>query len=326
MLLKAAKAIRKLSERQDLSTEETKEVLDLLIRHDQQSYFFFAFTLAMHIKGETPDELLGVCRSIGEITPQVSVDIAPDKMIDVSGTGGDFLNTLNVSTAAAFVVASDGLYVPKQAFYSVTGFSGSADLLARFGVDVPEISKAPSRVVELLRSTGIAAYHFLLHLPETCVGMSNWIAKRQKIGLNFKTFMHLVGFAYSPFPMRNRLYGVYDPQHVTILAELFQKLGYERVLIVHGAEGLDEISIIGPTNICEVRGEDIRTYEIGPESHLGLRQARDVDIIASSKEGNVEDFLRVIYGVERVPREISCWQMQALRSTWQTRPRPCVMA
>lgn len=299
MLTKAAKAIRKLSERQDLGVGEAKEVFDLLIHRDQESYLFFAFTLAMHTKGETSDELLGVCQSIGEITPEVSVDITPDKMIDVSGTGGDFLNTLNVSTAAAFVVASQGLYVPKQAFYSVTGFSGSADLLAQFGVDVPEISKEPTRVVDLLCSTGIATYHFLLHLPETCVGMSNWIKKRQEIGLNFKTFMHLVGFAYSPFPMRSRLYGVYDPQYLTILAELFQKLGYERVLVVHGAGGLDEVSVVGSTKICEVRGGMVRTYEVTPERDLDLKRARDIDIVADSSEGNVKDFLRVLYSVER---------------------------
>jgi anthranilate phosphoribosyltransferase len=261
MLSVAAKAIRKLSERHNLTADETTKVLDLLIREDTDSYFLFAFTLAMHTKGETSDELLGVCRSIEQITPRVHVDIPASQMIDVSGTGGDLLNTLNVSTATAFVVASHGLFVPKQAFYSVTGFSGSADLLAQFGVNVPEISKEPTRVVDLLCSTGIATYHFLLHLPETCVGMSNWIKKRQEIGLNFKTFMHLVGFAHSPFPMRSRLYGVYDPHYLTILAELFQKLGYERVLVVHGTGGLDEVSVIGSTKICEVRMGRVRTYE-----------------------------------------------------------------
>lgn len=301
MLSVAAKAIRKLSERHALTADETTKVLDLLIREDTDSYFFFAFTLAMHTKGETSDELLGVCRSIEHITPRVHVDIPASQMIDVSGTGGDLLNTLNVSTATAFVVASHGLFVPKQAFFSVTGYSGSADLMLQLGVDVPELSGSPDRVSELLQTTGISMYHFLISLPEECVGMSNWISKRREIGLNFKTFMHLVGFAYSPFRMDSRLYGVYNPRYLMPLAELFEKLGYKRVLVVHGVGGLDEISVIGPTEIAELR-DGVITHRRLSTRDLGLRQAQDTEILSYSKEDNIRDFIRILYKKERGPK------------------------
>lgn len=302
MLQEVASTIRKLSECQDLSTEEIEKAFDICIREDKESYFFFALTLALHTKGETSDELLGFCKSIRKITPSIPKEgIDPKNTIDVSGTGGDLIKTFNVSTAVAFVVASGGFAVPKQAFFAVTGYTGSAELLQSFGVNVPLISRDPKKVAELLKKTNVATYHFLLGLPQEFIGMTNWIKKRREIGLNFITPLHFTAFAYSPFPMKGRIYGVFDENYVRILAELFQKLGYKKGLTFHGVGGLDEISVIGPTKICEFTEEKIKEYTITPKD-LGLHEAEVNDIKAVSKKGNIKDFLRVLYGQEIGPK------------------------
>jgi anthranilate phosphoribosyltransferase len=149
-------AIRKITERQNLTVDETEQAFTTLFEKDVESYFFFAFTAALHTKGETSDELLGFCKANERILPKVKVNIDPKNIIDTSGTGGDLIKTFNVSTAAAFILASAGVYVAKQAFYAVTGFTGSADLLGAFGVDVMGISKGGiENVVKILEKEGI---------------------------------------------------------------------------------------------------------------------------------------------------------------------------
>jgi anthranilate phosphoribosyltransferase len=276
---------------------------DTVFREDLESYFFFALILAMHTKGEAVPELLALCDSLRDVTPKVTMRKGnPRNTIDLSGTGGDQIKTLNVSTAAAVVVASAGVTVPKQAFFGVTGFGGSADLLGRLGVSVPAISADPARAVSVLESTGLLTYHFLFDFPAECKGLGSWVKKRVEIGLNFVTPMHVAAFAYSPFPMECRLYGVYSSRYLEPLAEVFTQLGYKRGMVVHGSAGLDEISVIGTTEVCEFSEGKTRRYQIRPED-LGLRTATPGEIAAESFEGNVRDFLRVVYGAEPGPKK-----------------------
>ena len=295
-------AVRRLTEGLDLSREEAKAAFDTVIRDDLDSYYFFALTLAMHTKQETVPELLGLCDSLRDITPELPLsDPIPGNAIDVSGTGGDRIKTFNVSTAVSVVVASAGVSVAKQAFFAVTGFSGSADLLARLGVNVAAISAEPAGVVSLFKQTGLVAYHLLLHPLPGCRGLTSWVAKRQEIALNFITPLHVVAFAYSPFPIKTRLYGVYDPRYLKPLAEVFLGLGYTRGMVVHGNAGLDEISVVGETEICEFERNEVKTYTIGP-GDLGLPTASVSEIMATSAEENTADFLRVIYGADSGPK------------------------
>lgn len=302
MLTDILPLIQKVSERQNLSVEEALEAYDTCFREDLDSYYLFVLNMGLHTKGETSDELLGLCKSIESVSPRIEVSIDPNNMIDVSGTGGDRIKTFNVSTCVAFVVASAGIVVPKQAFFAVTGYSGSADLLQVFGVDTIGISASSERVRDILERVGIVPYHLLLHLPEEFAGMRNWITKRREIGLNYVTPFHFVAFAYAPVPINRRIYGVFDERYLRLLAELYQKLGYQKGLVFHGEGGLDEISNIGPTKICEFRGEDIEEYTVTP-SDLGIREAKSTDILARSKESNVQDFLRILYGQETGPKK-----------------------
>lgn len=302
MLRDVAPIIRKITKNKDLTVAEAEEAFDALMQEDEESYYFFALTAALHTKGETTEELYGFCKSVQKITPSVEVgNIDSTNTIDVSGTGGDPIKTFNVSTTATFAVAAGGVAVPKQAFFAVTGYSGSADLLGSFGINVPEISGEPTRASELLEKTNISTYHFLLD-PEGGKGMVNWVEKRKEIGLNFVTPLHFVAFAYSPFPMESRIYGVSDEKYLRPLAELFQKLGYKKGLVFYGVDGIDEISNIGPTKVCEFHGNNIEERTLTPENDLGIEKANPEDIQATSEKGNIRDFLKILYGEEKGPK------------------------
>ena len=297
------KAIRKITERNNLTVDEAKQAFAILFENDVESYFFFAFTAALHTKGETSDELLGFCKANEQIVPKVKLSIDSQNILDNSGTGGDMIKTFNVSTAAAFILASANVYMAKQSFFAVTGFTGSGDLMASFGVNVMDICKKGTKnVVDILEKAGIVTYvaQFLGH-PDKSKGILNWANKRREIGLNFVTAFHLAANAYTPIPMVRRVYGMFDKKYLRTTTELFQKMGYKRALVFHGDDGIDEISNIGKTSVCELSDDEIKEYSLTPEK-LGLKKAKIDDIRATSREGNIADFLKVIYGYDKGPK------------------------
>lgn len=303
MLSDLTPLIQKLTEKQNLTADEAQEAFTILTREDLESYFYFAFTAALHTKGETSDELLGFCRSTQALVPQLQVHTDPEKTIDVSGTGGSSIKTLNVDTACAFILRSRGINVAKQSFATVTGITGSADLLQELGVDPIQMSfGGPPSVQRIYEQTGMVTYitHFLPR-PEDTKGTANWVKKRTEIGLNFVTIYHLAANAYSAIPMKRRVYGVFDAKYLPVLAELFQKLGYTKGLICHGVDGLDEMSNVGPTKVLEFSESEIKEYTVNPDG-LGVTKAKVRDIEAIDRAGNIADFLRVLYGEEKGPK------------------------
>lgn len=295
--------IQKITERQNLTVAEAEKAFTILAKEDLESYFFFTFTAALHTKGETSDELLGFIKSIERAIPKVKPNINTERMIDVSGTGGDTIKTLNVGTVAAFILAAHGIPVAKQSFFAVTGITGSADLLQTFGVDPLKISIAgPENVKHIFEKTGLVTYavHFLAK-PEDQVGGTKFVNKRREIGLNFITPFHLASNVYSPFPMKYRVYGMFNDKYLRVIAMLFQKLGYIRGIVCYGVDGLDEISNIGPTKIVEFLHSELKEYTITPDK-LGVKKVKPNEIKAVDREGNINDFLRVIYGKEKGPK------------------------
>lgn len=295
--------IQKLTEKKNLTTEEARLALNILTREDLDSYFYFVFTAALHTKGETSDELLGFYRSLQEFIPQITVQGDISNIIDVSGTGGAEIKRMNVDTASTFILRSKDARVAKQSFMSVTGITGSADLLQAIGVDPIKISySGQENIKNIFEKTGIVTYAAVfLGNPEEMKGTMNWITKRQKIGLNFISIYHLAANAYSVIPMKHRVYGVFDSQYLHVLAELFQKLGYERAIVCCGMDGLDEMSNVGLTKIIELNGSAIKEYVVSPED-LGVKKSTIDAIRAVDKEGNIKDFIRVIYGKEKGPK------------------------
>lgn len=304
MLSDVTPLIQKLTEGKDLTIGEAEKAFRILEEKDKESYFFFTFLAALHTKGETADELLGFCKANEHFVPRFNVGIEASKIIDLSGTGGDKIKTPNISTAASFVVAGAGITVAKQAFLGVTGLTGSADVMQAFGVDPLAVSReGPDKIRNILKQVGMVVYHAnSMASPEKRKGFFNfWLKRMPETGLAFVNAYHLAANVYSPIPMEKRLYGVFDEKYLRPLAELFQKLGYKKGLVVHGTDGLDEVSTVGPTKVVEYTAKRIKEYTVTPKD-LGLKKANYTDIKAISRERNIIDFLRILYGKERGPR------------------------
>lgn len=302
MLSEIIPLIQKVTEREDLTAAEAEKAFTILTKEDAGGYYFFVFLAALHAKGETADELLGYVRRAEKLVPPHNIKFDSD-VIEIAGTGGDKLKTLNVSTAVAFILASLGIYVPKQSFFAVTGVTGSGDLLGAFGVDVMKISLSGiDKITELLQKTKVATFvvNFVAN-PEEIKGVLTWAKKRQELNLNHVTIFHLAANVYNPFPMKNRIYGVFDSKYLRVLAELFQKLNYERGLVFHGEGGLDEVSNIGKTRFIEFSTSSLKEYELSPND-FGVRVAKQKEIQATSKEKNIQDFLKIIYNKEQGPK------------------------
>ena len=300
MLEELTPLLRKLSMGENLSSDEARRALNGVAREDDIGYHYLALTFGIMAKGPTAAELHGFCQSFDDRSAKLDVKVAPDQITDLSGTGGAPLKTFNISTSASFVVAGSGLYVAKQAFRSFTGLTGSLDVFAEFGIDIPVSGGDPKIVQETLEKVGICPYYY----PAFTQGFVNrvrFIQKMREIGITFLTPYHLTAFAYAPLRMTGRVYGVFSEKYQEVLARLLRKLGIERGMTVHGVGGLDEVSTIGTTKIWEFQGDEFKEYTISPPD-LGLKQAEYEDIKAVSREQNIVDFLRVVYGAEQGPK------------------------
>jgi anthranilate phosphoribosyltransferase len=227
----------------------------------------------------------------------LSTDVPKSKLLDVSGTGGDKIKTFNVSTAAAFVIAAGGGYVAKQSTRGYTGATGSADVLQAIGVDPFQISATDA--VRLLEVCHVSTFYTPI-LGGDFTNRIDFLTKLREIGLTYTTPWHLVSWVYSPFDLGARLYGVFSERYIDALAELYANLGYTRALVVHGADGLDELSVVGDTVVREIKGKEIVERRITPEE-LGINRASVAAIstpASASADQNITDFLRILYGLE----------------------------
>lgn len=301
-----AATLRKLSYSQNLTTEETRQALNVIGDYDvitdpsaSDGLYFLALTFGLMAKGPSTDELYGLLLSIKDKSVEIPTDVPPDMITDISGTGGDRVKTFNVGTTASFIIAAAGGYVAKQATRAYTGKSGSANIFQNLGLDVftnTDIGKIRS----CLESIGITAFWS----PALSEGLKNRVAflrKLSSIGLLYLTPWHIVSWIYSPFKMSSRVYGVLDQNYLRPLTELFMHLDYKRVLVVHGADGLDEVSNLGVTRVCEAHGSSIDEYEITPKS-LGVKQAEVSDVEVVTPEQSMRDFLNILYGKEKGPK------------------------
>lgn len=243
-----------------LDADEHDELRDDLV--------YVAATVALIRKGPTLEELLGLVDDIAARSIDLTHRLAGfGPLVDISGTGGDAMDTPNVGSLASFVVAAAGLPVAKQATSSFTGISGSADLYALLGLDVS--AAGIDQTVELLETVGVTAMHTPSHSPLFARRL-RVLRRMREAGLHFVTPWHLVAWVHSPFPLTGRVYGVFDERYRRQLAEVFRRrFPAQRVLVVRGREGLDEVSVSGLTDITEVSGGERRDYRVSP-SCLGL--------------------------------------------------------
>jgi anthranilate phosphoribosyltransferase len=241
------------------------------------------------MKGETIQEITGAARVMREKAHQVKVSAS--LLVDTCGTGGDQKETFNISTVAAFVVAGAGVSVAKHGNRSVSSRSGSADVLAALGVKVD----APKEKVEAcLEKIGIG----FLFAPLLHEAMKYAIGPRREIGI--RTIFNLLGPLTNPASATHQLLGLYDGDLTEPIAQVLKNLGTVRAMVVHGIEGLDEMSLCGPSRVSELRDGRVWSYTLSPEE-VGLKRCRLEDLRGGSPE-ECAAILRSILSGENGPK------------------------
>src|SRR6201984_2111914 len=250
---------------QSLSRDEARRVMSEGLTGQCTDAQIAAFLVALHMKGETVEEIVGFAEAIrAAATPLVvagnsMIDVSGterDALVDTCGTGGDASGTFNISTATALVTAGAGVRVAKHGNRSVTSKCGSADVMEALGVN---IALPSSKIADCLKEVGIA----FLFAPAMHSAMKYVQPARRELRL--RTVFNLLGPLTNPAKASAQVVGVYSASLVEKLAEALSMLVLRRALVVHGSDGLDEITITGPTRVAEVRDGKVRTYEATPE-------------------------------------------------------------
>lgn len=248
--------------------------------------------IAFRCKGETVDEIAGMARAMRELASPVTVP--PDGLVDTAGTGGG-RPTFNVSTTAAFVAAGAGCRVAKHGNRSATGRSGSADVLEALGA---RIDLEPAAVATCIDELGFGFMFAPAHHP----AMRHVVPVRKELAV--RTIFNFLGPLTNPARARRQLIGVSDRRFLDLMAAALGQLGCEHALVVASDDGLDELSVSGPTHVVELRGGRIEPYVIKPES-VGLRTAHQADIAAGTPERNAEIARAVLGGEQGADRDLT---------------------
>lgn len=277
-------AISKLMDGKDLSREDSRLVMTEIMENRATDAQISAYLVSLRIKGETVDEITG---SIEALTKKhLAVELKYKNIVDTCGTGGDNLSTFNISTVAALICAGAGVAVAKHGHRSVSSKCGSADLLKAIGVniDIPQRT-----VLDCLNKIGIA----FLFAPKFQQSWRSAHGPRREIGA--RTIFNILGPLTNPARIKRQLIGVYDPSIMLTIANVMKELGAEQVMIVHGEEGLDEISITGKSRIVELINGEIYDYIISPEN-FQLHSAPLSSIQSTSCKDNIRYLNDILAG------------------------------
>jgi anthranilate phosphoribosyltransferase len=289
--------------RESLTREEARVVMTEVLSGKCTDAQIAALLVALHMKGETVEEIVGFAEAIRAAAAPLSihqnstVDVSGtgrDALVDTCGTGGDASGTFNISTATALVVAGAGVRVAKHGNRSVTSKCGSADVMEALGVN---INLPPARLAACLEEVGIA----FLFAPAVHSAMKYVQRARQELRL--RTVFNLLGPLTNPARASAQVVGVYSVELVEKLAEALSMLGLHRAMVVHGLDGLDEITITGPTRIAEVREGAVRSYEVTPEE-FGMKRALIEDISGGDAAANAAIIREILSGKKSPRRDV----------------------
>ena len=265
----------------DLGRARTRAVMDQIMSGQATDAQIGAFLVALRIKGETIDEIVGCAEVMREKATPITTT-RPD-LIDTCGTGGDASGTFNISTTVAFVACGAGLAVAKHGNRSISSQCGSADVLAALGVNV---EASPEKVGECIDEVGIG-FLFAIALHGA---MKHAIGPRRELAT--RTVFNILGPLTNPAGAKRQLIGVFDGALTEALAGVLRELGSEQALVVHGSDGLDEITLTGPTQVTELRDGQISTRQIHP-GDFGL-QTVSAEVL---KGGDADYNARILRGV-----------------------------
>jgi len=284
-------AIGMLTQNMDLSVTEMEGVMREVMEGSATGAQVGAFLTALRMKGESVEEISAAARVMREKASRIT---APADTVDTCGTGGDLSHTFNISTTAAFVVAGAGVPVAKHGNRSVSSRSGSADVLEALGI---RIDLNPDQVQRCLDETGFG----FMFAPAFHPAMKYAIGPRKEIGI--RTVFNILGPLTNPAGARFQVLGVFADHLTETLARVLGRLGAERALVVHGHDGLDEITVTGKTRVSELRDGEVNTYELNPADY-GITPAKPEDLQGGDAEENARITRDILEGENGPRRQI----------------------
>ncbi len=284
--------ITKLLKRENLTAEEAEEAMTIIMTGQATSAQIGGYLIALRMKGETVEEIVGSARAMRAHVRRVEVAHDNEPLLDTAGTGGDGSHSINISTAAAFVVAGAGHRVAKHGNRAASSKCGSADVLGKLGV---ALDLAPEQVGRCIDEVGIG----FLFAPRLHPAMKHAVAPRRELGQ--RTIFNILGPLTNPAGATRQLIGVYDPTLTQPMAEVLGELGGEAAFVVHGHGGLDELTTGGPNRLSYMKDGKVRSFDLDAAS-LGLRPATTGDLRGGAPSQNARALRSVLDGTDSSPR------------------------
>ncbi|MGQ9455763.1 MAG: anthranilate phosphoribosyltransferase [Armatimonadota bacterium] len=287
-------AIRKLVEKQNLAEDEAIAVMTEIMDGEATPAQIGALVTALRMKGETVEEIAGFAKVMR--AKAVKVRPKSKQLLDTCGTGGDRLNTFNISTTAMFVVAGAGVKVAKHGNRAASSTCGSADVLEALGVS---LDLSPEQIAICIDTIGVG----FMFAPAMHPAMKHAIGPRKEIGI--RTVFNILGPLTNPANADRQIIGVFAPEFTSLMAEALGILGVKRAMVFHGLAGLDEMSTVGETTVSELVSGSVQTYTVTPED-AGLPRANPeaLSVEDGGVAGNVEALLQVLDGATGPKRDI----------------------
>ena len=285
--------IQAVVEGKDLTEAEAAAVMTEIMEGTATPAQIAAFLIGLRVKGESVAEITGCARVMRDKATFIRTP-AGSTPVDTAGTGGDGAGTFNISTTSAFVAAGAGVVMAKHGNRAASSQCGSADVLEALGVDV---ALDPAGVEAAIAAVGIG----FLFAPALHGAMRHAIGPRREIGV--RTIFNILGPLTNPAHARHQLVGVYDGKLTPVLAAVLHNLGAERAFVVHGSDGLDELTTTGATTVSELRGGHVHTYEVQPE-HFGLARAQPTDLQGGDAAYNASLVKRILGGEASPQRDV----------------------
>lgn len=275
-----------------LTREEASSAFDQIMSGNATPSQIGGFLMALRVRGETVDEITAAVATMREKMVRVE---APADAVDVVGTGGDASHSLNISTCAAFIVAGAGVPVAKHGNRALSSRSGAADCLMALGV---KIDLAPEGIARCIREAGIGFMFAPAHHP----AMKHVGPTRVELGT--RTIFNLLGPLSNPAGVKRQMVGVFSGQWVTPLAEVLRNLGSTHAWVVHGSDGLDEVTGTGPSAVAELKNGSVTTFQVSP-SDVGLSLCQPGDLKGGDASHNATQLRAVLTGARNAYRDVA---------------------
>jgi anthranilate phosphoribosyltransferase len=286
--------LHRVIDRRDLSSAEALEAMLIILGGHATPTQIAGFLVALRMKGETVDELVGFARALRQMAEPVDPGLHGEPLLDTCGTGGDGLATFNISTVVAFVVAGAGVRVAKHGNRSISSQCGSADLLEAMGVRIP---MSPAECARAIREIGIG----FLFAPAIHTAAKH--AQPVRVDLKMRTVFNLLGPLTNPAGASAQLAGAPSAHFAELIAGALAALGLERGFVVHGSDGLDEITTTGPTLAFEIRHAEVARRTLTPDD-FGVAIARPADLKGGDRETNLAIAREILEGGHGPRRDI----------------------